>query len=222
MKSRSLFCPLALSALVFAGAAQAQVRITEVAPWSSGNSPVAADWFELTNFGASAVDISGWRVDDNSFSFAASVALTGITSIAPGESVIFIEGAAANTNFVPTWFGPSGAPAGLQIGRYSGSGIGLSTGGDAVVVFNTAGTELTRVSFGTSSASAPFRSFDNSFGLTGVTITDLSANGINNAFVAFAGGEIGSPGLVPEPGTWAMLLAGAGIVGAAARRRRAA
>lgn len=221
MKSRSLFCPLALSALVLAGAAQAQVRITEVAPWSSGNSLVAADWFELTNFGASAVDISGWRVDDNSFSFAASVALVGITSIAPGESVIFIEGAAANANFVPTWFGAS-APAGLQFGRYSGSGIGLSTGGDAVVLFNAGGSELTRVAFGASPASAPFRSFDNSFGLTGVTITDLSVNGINNAFIAFGGGEIGSPGLVPEPGTWAMLLAGAGIVGAAARRRRAA
>jgi hypothetical protein len=213
---------LALSALLAAGAAQAQLAVTEVAPWSSGNSPaVNADWFEVTNFGASAVDISGWRVDDSSFSFGASVALVGVTSIAPGESVIFIEGAAANAGFVPTWFGAS-APATLQIGRYSGSGIGLSTGGDAVVLFTAGGAEVTRLSFGASPTAAPFATFDNSFGLSGVTINTLSANGINNAFVAFAGGEIGSPGLVPEPGTWAMLAAGLGLVGAAARRRRAA
>jgi hypothetical protein len=95
----------ALSAMLAAGVAQAQLAITEVAPWSSGNSPVAADWIEITNFGASAVDITGYRIDDASNSFASSVALVGITSIAAGESVIFIEGASANANFVSTWFG---------------------------------------------------------------------------------------------------------------------
>ena len=103
--------------------------ISEVAPWSSGNSAVAADWFELTNSGTSAVDITGWKMDDNSNSFASSVALNGITSIAAGESVIFIEGGAAQvTAFVNTWFGGV-LPAGLQIGTYTGSGIGLSTSG---------------------------------------------------------------------------------------------
>src|SRR4029453_13066528 len=32
--------------------------ISEVAPWSSGNSPVAADWFEVTNTTAHAVDLA--------------------------------------------------------------------------------------------------------------------------------------------------------------------
>ncbi len=32
--------------------------------------------------------------------------------------------------------------------------------------------------------------------------------------------QIGSAGVVPEPGTWAMLIAGFGLVGAASRRRR--
>ena len=212
----------ALSALLAAGAAQAQLAITEVAPWSSGNSPVAADWFELTNFGSSAVDITGYRIDDASNSFASSVALVGITSIAAGESVIFIEGASANANFVSTWFGASG-PAGLQIGRYSGAGIGLGTGGDAVNLYTAAGTLVTRVDFGTSPSAAPFASFDNSAGLSGVTLTVLSAIGVNGAFLTASGNEIGSPAsVVPEPGTWAMLLAGAGIVAGAVRRRRAA
>lgn len=211
---------LALTALLAAGAAQAQLRFTEVAPWSSGNSPVAADWFELTNFGSSAFDITGFKVDDSSNSFAASVALFGITSIAAGESVIFIEGASANANFAPTWFG-STAPAGLQIGRYSGTGVGLSAGGDALNLFNATGTVLTRVDFGTSPGAAPFATFDNAAGLTGaVTLTTLSMVGINGALLSATGNEIGSVGVVPEPGTWAMLLAGLAGVAAVARRRQ--
>src|SRR5262249_51361422 len=57
------------------------LAITEAAPWSSGNSPLAADWFEVTNFGASPVSLVGWTMDDNSNSFAVSVALNGVSSI---------------------------------------------------------------------------------------------------------------------------------------------
>ena len=67
------------------------IVISEVAPWSSANSPLAADWFEVTNTGSSAVDITGWKMDDNSHSIANAIALNGITTIAPGEAVIFIE-----------------------------------------------------------------------------------------------------------------------------------
>ncbi len=41
--------------------AASTIVISEVAPWSSGNTPVAADWFELTNTGSSAINISGWK-----------------------------------------------------------------------------------------------------------------------------------------------------------------
>ncbi|WP_028059843.1 hypothetical protein [Candidatus Solirubrobacter pratensis] len=44
--------PFALA--VTAAAAPASVIVSEVSPWSSGNSPYAADWFELTNTGAQA------------------------------------------------------------------------------------------------------------------------------------------------------------------------
>src|SRR5215467_10808734 len=119
-------------------AAASTLVISEVAPWSSGNSPLMADWFEVTNTGPAAVDITGWRMDDDSNLFANSVALTGITSIGPGESVIFIETASPSTTtatFRTLWFGAN-PPAGLHIGSYSGSGVGLSTSGDQVHLFD--------------------------------------------------------------------------------------
>ncbi|HWC62145.1 MAG TPA: lamin tail domain-containing protein, partial [Rhizomicrobium sp.] len=174
--------------------------ISEVAPWSSGNSPVAADWFEVTNTGTTAVDITGWKMDDSSNAFGNAVALTGITSIAAGESVIFVE-TTGNTldtvksAFINTWFGGN-APAGLQVGGYGGSGVGLSTGGDAVNLYNAAGQLQAGVSFG-SSAAGPFESFDNSQGLNNSTIADLSAVALHGAFAAANDGqEIGSPGTV--------------------------
>src|SRR5262249_56247758 len=103
--------------------------------------PLGADWFEVTNVGAAAVNIAGWKMDDDSKSLGSAVALNGITSIAPGESVIFIESDAPATivpAFKALWFGAN-PPAGLQIGTYSGSGVGLSTNSDAVNLFNSAG-----------------------------------------------------------------------------------
>ncbi|MEI9897707.1 MAG: lamin tail domain-containing protein [Chthoniobacter sp.] len=60
-----------------------QIIISEVAPWSSGNSPVGADWFEVTNIGTAAQDITGWKMDDNSNSFGSAVALNGVTASLP-------------------------------------------------------------------------------------------------------------------------------------------
>jgi len=175
------------------------LRVTEVAPWSSGNSPVGADWFEVTNVGARAANIAGWKVDDSSESPAAALALGGITSIAPGESVIFIETAnlpAARTAFLNNWFGAN-PPAALQIGNYSGSGIGLSTGGDAVNLYDSGNTRRVNVAFGTSPGSAPFATFDNKLGLNVATLAALSVVGTNGAFVAAnSPTEIGSPGTI--------------------------
>lgn len=208
-----------------ASLAHAAILITEVSPWSSGNSPVGADWFELTNTGASAVNISGWKMDDNSNSFGSAVALNNITSIAAGQSVIFVEGNANTaTGFVNNWFGAN-MPAGFAIGYYSGSGVGLSTSGDAVNIFNASGVLQAKVTFGASDNSSPYQTFDNAAGLNNIAISQLSVVGANGAFVtANSAIEIGSPGAianpVPEPETYALMLAGPGLIGAVARKRK--
>src|SRR6476646_157554 len=54
------------------------VIISEVDPSGSGRS-YAADWFEVTNTGTSDVNLTGWKMDDNSNGSPASaeVALHG-------------------------------------------------------------------------------------------------------------------------------------------------
>lgn len=200
---------------------QAAITITEFAPWSSGDSPFAADWFELTNTGTTSVSLANWRVDDNSNSFGSGITLTGVSSIAAGESVIFLEGSATEiAGFRTTWFGSS-TPNGIQVGSYSGSGIGLSTGGDALNIYNAAGILQANVTFGASGLSGgKFRTFDNSDGSSGA-VADLSVVGVNGAFLAPGDvNEVGSPGVVaavPEPATAAF---GLGLLGLALSKRR--
>lgn len=212
---------LALTATISAQA-NAAVAITEVAAWGSGNAPYEADWFELTNTGTTAIDITGWKVDDSSNAFGSALALNGITSISAGQSVIFIEsaGGSAIPSFISTWFGSNPAPL---VGYYTGSGIGLSTSGDAVNIFNASGVRQANVTFGASDATSPYQTFDNAAGING-TITALSVIGQNGAFAAVNDAtEIGSPGsiaAVPEPETYAMLVAGLGLMGLSARRKQ--
>lgn len=171
--------------------------ISEVAPWSSSNSPgVAADWFEVTNLSASAVDITGWKMDDSSASFASAVALNGVTTIAPGQSAILIEGDATKiAAFVNTWFGGT-LPTGIPIGTYSGSGVGLSGSGDAVNLFDASGAQVTSVTFGASPTASPFATFDNAAG--NANVSTLSAVGVNGAFSVVDGAVtlVGSPGTI--------------------------
>ena len=183
------------------------VAVTEAAPWSSGNSPLSSDWFEVTNFGTSSVSLVGWTIDDNSNSFTVSVPLNGVPSIASGESVIFIETTnpseltAKAQAFINLWFGGT-APAGLQIGSYSGSGVGLSTGGDAVNVFDNGGTVRAAISFGPAPGGTPLPTFDNAAGLNNVVVSNLSVVGQSGALVAVSDpNEVGSPGTIGSGAT---------------------
>ncbi len=179
---------------------QAGITVSEVSSSSSSNTTYAADWFELTNNGTTTVDITGWKVDDSSNMFSAALDLqlfsldamgveTPVTSIAAGQSVVFVEGTAATRTAFRTAWG-SALPTGLLLGSYSGSGIGLSSGGDDVRIFDASGTLVTFVTFG---AITPGLTFENTARLTG-TISELSLVGKNSAVASAAGGEVGSPG----------------------------
>jgi uncharacterized protein YjiK len=200
---------LAVSDVLIETTPVVSVSVTEVAPWSSSTTNVAADWFEVTNNGTTVLTIAGWKVDDNSNSFSSALALTGITSIAAGESVIFLETSSTNSatiiaNFKSTWFGAN-VPSGLQVGYYTGSGAGLSTGGDAVNLYDASGVLKANVTFGVSTTNY---TFNNAASLNSSAITTLSQVGVNGALAATNDAvQIGSPGtigklLISEVAPW--------------------
>lgn len=184
------------------GATGPHAVITEAAPWASGDAPYGADWFEVTNTGDLPLDLSGWSMDDDSATASTSVPLRGVASLSAGESAVFIQGqpdgstdAELAAAFATAWFGTATPPPGRQIGSYGGSGVGLSTGGDAVTLFDGTGSLATAIDFGPSTSG---QTFDNGAGLGGpalppATVWSLSVAGAAGAFTATDGTEIGSP-----------------------------
>ena len=229
---------LAFAICCLASPALAQIstlRITEA--MSSSGVGGTADWWEVTNYGSSAVDITGWKVDDSSFTSGSSVALNGITSISAGESVAFLETTTLDSGTVATLISSfrtfwGGSAASAQIGYYAGSGIGLSSNGDGLVMFSGTGAETTpRVTFGAATTGA---SFYYGYDAAGDPTTSPNTNAIVST-VGTLGGQItfasatistaqniGSPGtaaVVPEPSSVALLAIGAGTGVALVLRR---
>jgi predicted extracellular nuclease len=218
-----VFALATVAMLSLFGSAQADIVISEVYAAGSGNGTYASDWFELTNLGASSVDLTGWKMDDSTGdggSAAAAVNLLGVTSIAAGQSIIFMESndivfASKIEAFNQAWVGQP--TSSFVFGRYSGSGVGLGTGGDSVNIFNASNVRQANVSFG---ASVTGVTFDNTAGLNGF-ISTLSSLGVNGAFTSFNGAEVGSPGIAAVPEPTSLALSGVALFGLAAWRRRA-
>jgi len=215
MKSTFVSTLIAVAlAASLAPSARAQLKITEVqSAENTGTIATTADWWELSNFGASTIDLTGYKMDDNSDSFSLSVALTGITSIAAGESVVFAEGLTADQ--FRAWWG-SGLGSSVQIGTYSGSGVGLSSSSDQVNIFDSTGTQIDGVSFSTATKGYSFV-FES--GDIGRSSTVLSVAGVDGAFIS-VNGDVGSPSVAPVPEPATIALAGLGLTALLGFRKR--
>ena len=200
------------------------LRITEA--MSNGD---IADWFEVTNFGSNEVNIIGYKMDDmiGGISPSVPVSLFGITSVAPWESAVFLEGNSATvTTFKTNW----GLGSQTQVGYYAGSGIGLSSGGDGVTLFDAAGNELSgatnssylsgkiRVSFGAANTGHSFRWAYTTEGEFSGSMETSIVGDIHGA-VTSANKNVGSPGAIPEPSSLSLLALG-GVVVALRRRKK--
>jgi hypothetical protein len=86
-----------------------------------------------------------------------------------------------------------------------------------VNLFNSGGTLMANVSFGSSTLG---QTFDNAAGLNNAALTQISAVGVNNAFTSGNGVEVGSPGVVPEPSSFALFAAGATLFAMVHRRKK--
>jgi hypothetical protein len=114
--------------------------------------------------------------------------------------VIFIETTdipTAAANFKLLWFG-SNPPSGLQIGGYSGMGVGLGASNDEVNIYNGSNILQANVGWGTGPAGPTLPTFDNHAGIDG-TISLLSVSGTTGAPATQDTNQIGSPGTIGTP-----------------------
>jgi len=200
------------------------IQITEWM-YQGGNG----EFIELTNFGTTAINFAGWSYDDES-RIPGEEDLSAFGSVGVGESVVFTETDAET--FRAQW----NLSASVKIIGDITNNIGRS---DELNIFDASGLLVDRLRYG-DNGYVPGSIRTN--GVSGRPATEV-AIGANNALLwtrssigdvegsyASLGGDIGSPGTtsfapaaaVPEPETYAMLLAGLGFVGFAARKAKKA
>lgn len=205
---------VAALAVVFAVPAYAQVRITE---WMYNGA--SGEFIEFSNMGSSPVDFTGWSFDDDS-RMPGTVSLSAFGVVAPGQSVILAEPDAAS--FRMSW----GLASSVQVIGGNATNLGRA---DELNLYDATSALVDRLTYGDTVIPGTIRTLDVSgrpgslaaLGVNDVSLWVLSSVGDGAGSYAALEGNVGNPGIapIPEPGTYAMLLAGLGMLALIARRR---
>lgn len=170
--------------------APAALLVTEVMASPAEGSAPSADWWELTNSGGEAVDLSGWRFNDDTGGFADAFVMPAGLSLRPGESIVFVE------NLTPdefkTWWGPENFSPTNQIITYAGTGLGLRAAGDSIRLWDALTADETAVKLRVNFVNAEpgvSQVYDPASGAFGTR----SQLGVGGAFTAATGPDLGSP-----------------------------
>jgi predicted extracellular nuclease len=214
--------------------APAQLLITEI-----NSNASEGDFWELTNLGSTSVNLftgsTPWSWNDDHYTNN-PIAIPLGTTIAAGESVVFLAGGATDTaSFIAAW----GLGSSVQVfGDANSQGLGKN---DAIYLFDASGAVVTSLlyskndftlsdgslSLGGHAGAAAGGSDNDSLIWDPTSGSDSPrytfANGSNfGSFNAVTGDGVGSPGFavasVPEPSTLA--IAGLGLAACWQFRRR--
>ena len=182
------FLPRRLADFIFPIPVTYDLAITEI--MASSNDPntlISDDWFEITNYGSSAVDLGGFSWDDNSW-LPGTVVFPSMV-IAPGEAIVVAQIDSVNEPaFRNAWnLGPW-----VQVlvnEDFTIGQPGFSSSGDGVALFDTSSTpiEICRAEFTLALAGFSVE-FD-----TACTYVGNSTVGVRGAY-ASTGSDVGSPG----------------------------
>lgn len=176
--------------------------ITEIDSDQSTNGVTSGhgDWWELSNLDTFAVDLYHYQFDDSSATRTLAFTITNHIIISPGESIILVEGMSPHD--FRRWWGEVNLKTNLQIIRYDGSGLGLSSLGDVMVLWNPAAVDdsdyITGVSFGVAATGASF-GYNPDIPPDPGSIGDPSVLGQYGAFRSVESDDIGSPGYLRTP-----------------------
>jgi len=180
--------------------ANAGIVITEVMPGSLHDTGAAnGDWFELTNSGATAVNITGWSWVDNSTSHAKLVFPS--MTIQAGQSILCLDESAANAATFRTIWGIDNSQVILDK-TVMGDFHGLGKSGDGVFIYDASNKLVVSYSWANST---------DGFSIDVYGGGASSVIGVNGAYASSDPiPDVASPFLVPEPAT--LIILGLGFV----------
>jgi len=220
---RKLFATFAALAAVAAPvAASAEVRITEFMYQGAGGGD--REFFELTNISDSAIDITGWSYNDDSAKDPVSFGnFFGLLDA--NESIILTE---MTPDAFRTYWDLAPSVRIFSIGGDSNLGSA-----DTINIYNSsvqnATTLVDSVSYsGTTRGISRNRPVDVTGSVGNDQFVDSAlGDAYGSTYAPGTPADLGNPGsfpfaqspAVPEPATWAMMIAGFGLVGSALRRR---
>ena len=197
---KNTFLPILTAALLASVAStQAQILITEV-----NSNGAGGDFFEIYNAGSSAVDLGGWKWVDNasganggpSFNGLRAYAFNAFTLNAGSLALVVSDAsgnATGNTNFANSWGRLSGANFLTFTTTSTGNGLGQN---DLVALFNSTGSFVTGLNYGTSAVT--ITQGDNST----VSLLPFLRSGGGNSLgghAGVAGGGVATDSLVWDP-----------------------
>jgi hypothetical protein len=165
--------------------------ISEVMAWPSGGHP---DWFEVTSYDTNPIGVLGYRFDDEPGSFDGAFTISNSVTLMPGESMIFVQ--STTPDVFQNWWGVENLPAGLKILPWLGFSL-KNTNGDQLWLWSPTTTEELVYIYKLSYAN-PIQTLSFQFERT-ESFQEESVVGVNGAFCAAEGADIGSPGYTTNP-----------------------
>lgn len=182
--------PRYIADVIFPTPMSYDLAVTEIMAGSNDpNSNVSDDWFEILNYGTTAVNLDGFSWDDNSLAPGTST-FQNVT-IAPGEAIVVWAGTQANeADFAAAW---SLTNTNVQIissdELVNGAYPSLSSSSDVVVLFDTSSNpiEICKAEY-TSTQAGHSVEFD-----TNCTYLGNATVGVRGAYTS-TGTDVGSPG----------------------------
>jgi hypothetical protein len=175
-----------------AGVVAVKLSVSEIMA-GSNSTAYNADWFEIHNYGDSAVDLTGYSWDDES-EIPGTSTFPSVT-IQAGQAIVVLDDVAANKDaFLAEWKLYAGSVTIVANDELTGSFPSLSQNGDAVFLYDANGAEMASGAYTAATAG-----FSVEFDTTGAFLGD-AVDGANGAYTSLEG-DVGSPGnLTPNTG----------------------